>query len=607
MTDSAASKPSGSENSTIKVPDPIEMSQSLTRLAERGQKLVTEFLERQAASKDGGPIDKLNIGGAFFEMTARMLADPARLMQAQMQLWQDYMVLVNSATRRFMGETAEPTVSPAKDDKRFRDPAWQEGAIFDFIKQSYLLSARWIQSVVKNVEGLDEKTAQKVDFYTRQFVDAVAPSNFVLTNPQVLRATLESGGDNLVKGLENLLGDLERGKGQLLVKMTDPDAFKIGENIALAPGKVVYQNELMQLLQYNPTTEQVHKRPLVILPPWINKFYILDLRPENSFVRWAVDQGHTVFVVSWVNPDENQGEKNFDDYLKLGFLDVLDAVEQATGEKESNLIGYCLGGTLLASGLAVLAAKRQQKRVASATYFVALVDFTDVGEVRVFIDEAQLAALDDKMKNQGYLDAKDLYATFNMLRANDLIWSFVVNNYLLGKEPFPFDLLYWNSDSTRMPAAMHSFYLRNMYQKNLLAEPGGITLQNVPVDLGKIKTPTYIIATKEDHIAPWHSVYAGTQLYSGPRRFVLGASGHIAGVINPPAAQKYGYWTNENLPSDPESWLEGAEKHDGSWWVDWRSWVAPHGGKMVPARAPGDGALKPIEDAPGSYVKKRAM
>jgi polyhydroxyalkanoate synthase len=607
MTDSAASKPSGSENTTIKVPDPIEMSQSLTRLAERGQKLVTEFLERQAASKDGGPIDKLNIGGAFFEMTARMLADPARLMQAQMQLWQDYMALVNSATRRFMGETAEPTVSPAKDDKRFRDPAWQEGAIFDFVKQSYLLSARWIQSVVKNVEGLDEKTAQKVDFYTRQFVDAVAPSNFVLTNPQVLRATLESGGDNLVKGLENLLGDLERGKGQLLVKMTDPDAFKIGENIALAPGKVVYQNELMQLLQYHPSTEQVHKRPLVILPPWINKFYILDLRPENSFVRWAVDQGHTVFVVSWVNPDESQGEKNFDDYLKLGFLDVLDAVEQATGEKESNLIGYCLGGTLLASGLAVLAAKRQQKRVASATYFVALVDFTDVGEVRVFIDEAQLAALDDKMKNQGYLDAKDLYTTFNMLRANDLIWSFVVNNYLLGKEPFPFDLLYWNSDSTRMPAAMHSFYLHNMYQKNLLAEPGGITLRNVPVDLGKIKTPTYIIATKEDHIAPWHSVYAGTQLYAGPRRFVLGASGHIAGVVNPPAAKKYGYWTNEALPPDPENWLEGAEKHDGSWWTDWRTWVAPHGGKMVPARTPGDGALTPLEDAPGSYVKKRAM
>jgi polyhydroxyalkanoate synthase len=592
---------------TIKFPDPVEMSHTMARLAERGQKLVTEFLERQAAQMTPGSVDTLNIGGAFFEMTARILADPGKLIQAQMQLWQDYVTLMGSATRRFMGETAEPLVAPRKDDKRFRDPAWQEGAIFDFIKQSYLLTARWMQSLVKNVEGLDERTAQKVDFYTRQFVDAVAPSNFVMTNPEVLRTTLETGGENLVKGLEHLLDDLERGKGQLLIKMTDPNAFKIGENIAVAPGKVVYQNALMQLIQYTPSTEKVHRRPLVILPPWINKFYILDLRPENSFVRWAVDQGHTVFVVSWVNPDGALAEKNFDDYLTLGFLDVLDAVERATGEKESNLIGYCLGGTLLAAGLAVLAAKRQQKRVSSATYFVALVDFTEVGEVRVFIDEAQLAALDERMKGQGYLDAKDLYTTFNMLRANDLIWSFVVNNYLLGKEPFPFDLLYWNSDSTRMPAAMHSFYLRNMYQKNLLAEPGGITLQNVPIDLGKVKTPTYIIATKEDHIAPWHSVYQGTQLYKGPRRFVLGASGHIAGVVNPPAANKYGYWTNEDLPADPEAWLAAAQKHDGSWWTDWKAWVARHGGAMVPARVPGEGALKAIEDAPGSYVKQRAI
>jgi polyhydroxyalkanoate synthase len=608
MSNSAnSSPPKDAQKPAAKVPDPVEMSQALTQLAERGQALVADFLERQAQSKDGPQIDQLNIGGAFFEMTARIMADPAKLIQAQMKLWQDYMALVSQTTRRFIGEPAEPLVTPAKDDRRFRDPAWHESAIFDFIKQSYLLSARWMQSVVKDVEGLDDKTAQKVDFYTRQFVDAVAPTNFVLTNPEVLRTTIETGGENLVKGLEHLLDDLERGKGQLLIKMTDQDAFRVGENIALAPGKVVYQNELMQLIQYAPATEQVHKRPLVIIPPWINKFYILDLRPENSFVRWAVSQGHTVFVVSWVNPDERLSEKNFDDYLQLGFLDLLDAVEQATGEREVNMIGYCLGGTLLASGLAVLAAKRQQKRVASATYFVALVDFTEVGEVRVFIDEAQLAALDERMKHQGYLDAKDLYTTFNMLRANDLIWSFVVNNYLLGKEPFPFDLLYWNSDSTRMPAAMHSFYLHNMYQKNLMSQPGGITLHGVPIDLGKIKTPTYIIATKEDHIAPWKSVYAGTQLYSGPRRFVLGASGHIAGVVNPPAANKYGFWTNDDLPPSPDAWLEGAEKHDGSWWVDWQTWVAPYGGAMVPARKPGDGKLTPIEDAPGSYVKQRAM
>jgi polyhydroxyalkanoate synthase len=597
----------GADLHPVKVPDPVELRQALTRLAERGQHLVAEFLERQSASKDGAPADLAGIGGAFFEMTARMLADPARLMQAQMQLWQDYLALVASATKRFLGEPAAPVVEPARDDKRFRDPAWQEGAIFDFIKQSYLLSARWMQSQVRSVEGMDEKTAQKVDFYTRQFVDAVAPSNFVMTNPEVLRTTLETGGDNLVKGLENLLDDMERGKGQLLIKMTDPKAFRIGGNIALTPGKIVFQNDLMQLIQYAPATEEVYKRPLVIIPPWINKYYILDLKPENSFVRWAVAQGHTVFVISWVNPDSSLAAKNFDDYLEEGFFAALNAVEQATGQKESNVIGYCLGGTLLAAGLAVLAAKRQQKRVASATYFVALVDFTDVGEVRVFIDEAQLAALDERMNEQGFLDARDLYTTFNMLRANDLIWSFVVNNYLLGKEPFPFDLLYWNSDSTRMPAAMHSFYLHKMYQENLLRQPAGITLHGVPVDLTKIKTPSYIVATKEDHIAPWRSVYAGTQLYSGTRRFVLGASGHIAGVVNPPEKKKYGYWTNDALPADPEAWLAGAERHDGSWWADWDRWVSQTGGAKVPARRPGDGKLAVIEDAPGSYVKMRAI
>jgi polyhydroxyalkanoate synthase len=607
MTGKADAADGQANDRTVKVPDPVEIRQSLTRLAERGQKLVAEFLDRQAVAKEGASVDALNIGGAFFEMTARLLSDPGRLMQAQLQLWQDYANLFTSATRRFLGEPAEPVVKPAQGDKRFRDPAWQEGAIFDFIKQSYLLSARWTQSLVRSVEGLDEKTAQKVDFYTRQFVDAVSPSNFVLTNPEVLRETFETGGDNLIKGLEHLLDDMERGKGQLLISMTDPKAFKIGVNIATTPGKVVFQNDLLQLIQYLPATETVHTRPLVILPPWINKYYILDLKPENSFIRWAVGQGHTVFVVSWVNPDGRLADKNFEDYLKEGFLDVLDAVERATGESQSDVIGYCLGGTLLAAGLALLAARKQQKRVASATYFVALVDFADVGEVRVFIDEAQLAALDEKMKEQGYLDARDLQTTFNMLRANDLIWSFVVNNYLLGKEPFPFDLLYWNSDSTRMPAAMHSFYLHKMYQENLLARPGGVTLLGTPIDLTTIRTPTYIVSTREDHIAPWKSVYAGTQIYRGPRRFILGASGHIAGVVNPPAANKYGFWTNDALPVDPEEWLAGAEKHDGSWWQDWAQWVGKHAGAMVPARTPGDGALPVIEDSPGSYVQMRAI
>ncbi|MBI3506739.1 MAG: class I poly(R)-hydroxyalkanoic acid synthase, partial [Proteobacteria bacterium] len=451
----------------VKLPDPVEMSRMMTHIAEQSQHLVSEFIARQTPMQFGNP-DPLNLGQAFFDMTARMMTNPAKLMQAQFSLWQDYMALWQSTTRKMLGEPSEPVVSPTSDDRRFKDSLWDENYVFDFIKQSYLLSARWLQGTVKEVEGLDDKTARKVDFYTRQFVDAMAPSNFAMTNPEVLRETLETGGENLVKGLSNLLGDLERGKGKLQIRMTDMDAFKVGENIAVTPGSVVYQNDLMQLIQYAPTTDTVVKAPLLIVPPWINKFYILDLREKNSFIKWAVGQGHTVFVVSWVNPDSELAEKTFDNYMSEGPLAALDAIEKATGEKACNVIGYCLGGTLMASTLAYMAAKGD-KRVLSATFFTTMVDFEEAGELSVFIDEEQLAALEEKMHERGYLDGADMATTFNMLRANDLIWSFVVNNYLMGKEPFPFDLLYWNSDSTRMPAAMHSFYLRQMYQENRLS------------------------------------------------------------------------------------------------------------------------------------------
>jgi polyhydroxyalkanoate synthase len=367
---------------------------------------------------------------------------------------------------------------------------------------------------------------------------------------------------------------------------------------------VVYQNDLMQLIQYDPTTEKVLKRPLVIAPPWINKFYILDLRPRNSLVRWAVSQGHTVFVISWVNPDEHLAEKGFEDYMKEGYLAALDAIEAATGEKEVDAIGYCLGGTLLASTLAYMATK-DDDRIKTATFFVTMMDFREAGELSVFIDEEQLAALESKMNKQGYLDGSHMATTFNMLRANDLIWGFVVNNYLLGNDPFPFDLLYWNADSTRMPARMHSFYLRKMYQENLLAQPDGISLDGVPIDLSKIKVPAYFLSTREDHIAPWKSTYRGTQLLGGPKRFVLAASGHIAGVVNPPDGGKYGHWINQDLPSDPEAWFEGATEMAGSWWPDWHRWTLSFGKAEVPARHPGDRKLKVIEDAPGSYVKVR--
>ncbi|HLI13397.1 MAG TPA: class I poly(R)-hydroxyalkanoic acid synthase [Alphaproteobacteria bacterium] len=589
----------------IKLPDPVELSRAMAKIAERSQRLVTEFLARQSTDNHVGMADPLNVGSAFIEMTARLMANPAKLVEAQVSLWRDYMALWQNTTRRWLGEPVEPIATPNPEDRRFKDPSWEDNQLFDFIKQSYLLSARWIQNTVREVDGLDEKTAKKVDFYTRQFVDAMAPSNFVMTNPEVLRTTIESGGENLVKGLSNLLADLERGKGKLHIKMTDMEAFRLGENIAVTPGKVVFQNDLLQLIQYMPTTDEVYRRPLLVIPPWINKYYILDLREKNSFIKWAVAEGHTVFVVSWVNPDERLAAKTFEDYMSEGLLAALDAVELATGESEVNVIGYCLGGTLLACTLAYMAAKGDE-RFKSATFFTTMVDFEEAGELGVFIDEEQLASLDEMMRERGYLEGSAMATTFNMLRANDLIWSFVVNNYLLGKDPFPFDLLYWNADSTRMPAAMHSFYLRNMYQENRLVKPGSITLRGVPIDLGRISLPVFILSTREDHIAPWKSTFAATRLYKGPVRFCLSASGHIAGVVNPPAAQKYCYWTSSKKAKTPEEWLAGAEQHAGSWWPEWGKWIAQFGDGKVKARMPGNGKLKPIEDAPGSYVRVKS-
>ena len=541
------------------------------------------------------------------DFTAKMMADPNRLVQAQVELWQQYMKLWQVTAQRMMGQTVEPVVEPARGDKRFNDPAWKDEVVFDYLKQSYLLTARWLQGTIKEVEGVDDKTAKKVDFYTRQFIDAVSPSNFALTNPQVVKATVESKGENLLKGLKNLLGDLERGKGTLAIRQTDMDAFKVGGNVATSPGKVVYQNDVMQLIQYAPSTEQVYEMPLLIVPPWINKFYILDLKPENSFIRWATEQGYTVFVISWVNPDERLAKMVFEDYMNQGPLAALDAIEKATGARKVSAIGYCIGGTLMAATLAYMAA-RGDDRIAACTFFTAQVDFSEPGELGVFIDEDQLASVEEMMGKKGYLEGSEMATTFNMLRANDLIWSFVVNNYLMGKDPFPFDLLFWNADATRMPAAMHSFYLRNMYQKNLLSQPGGIVLDNVPIDLRKITIPVYIQAGKEDHIAPARSVYKATQIFGGPVRFMLAGSGHIAGVVNPPRNKKYQHWLNETAKNPPTlaEWQAGAKEFPGSWWHDWDKWLSALSGPKVPARVPGAGGLPAIEDAPGSYVKVRS-
>ena len=589
--------------------DPVALAASFASAADKSAKLLGDFVARQAATGHSLVSDEFGLTKAFLELAAKMLANPYRLAEVQFNLLWEYSALWQSSMLKLIGQTAPPVAEPAKSDRRFRHEDWEEHFLFDYVKQSYLITARWLHSAVANVEGLDEQTRKKVDFFTRQYIDALAPSNFALTNPEVFRETIASGGQNLVKGLNNLLDDIERGNGQLKISMTDSKAFELGVNIATTPGQVVFQNDLMQLIQYEPATKKVAKRPLLIMPPWINKYYILDLREKNSLVKWCVQQGLTVFVISWVNPDERHAGKDFEDYMLEGPLAALDAIEKATGEKSINVLGYCLGGTLLAATLGYLAAGKDS-RFASASFMASLIDFAGAGELEVFIDEDQVSSLERKMSERGYLEGAHMANTFNMLRSNDLIWSFVINNYLMGRDPFPFDLLHWNQDSTRMPAKMHSFYLRNMYMGNKLRRPGGIRLAGVPIDVSKVTLPSYFVSAIEDHIAPWKTTYAGTQLLGGKSRFVLSGSGHIAGMVNPPAANKYGYWTNEKLPASAEGWFEGAKQHEGSWWTDWLGWLEPYLGGQVAAREVGKGSskgrLRALEPAPGTYARQRA-
>ena len=601
MTDKQA------DSSEQQTPDAV--LQQMNEVAQQSQRALQAFWERQAKeSAEGGfsLMDSSSISNAFADWSLKLMQDPAKLVEAQFSYWQEQMKVWQSFATRATGGEATPGVQPEPGDRRFKDPAWNEDMVCDYMKQSYLVSAKWLQGLAHNTGDLDPKEQERVDFYTRQFISALSPSNFAMTNPAVLKKARETGGQSLVDGLKHMLGDLEKGRGQLKISMTDEAAFEVGTNVATTPGEVIFQNDLMQLIQYTPTTEKVYKRPLLLVPPWINKFYILDLQPKNSFIKHAVDQGHTVFVVSWINPDETLAHKAFDDYMNEGPLAALDAIEQATGEKSVNILGFCIGGILVSSTLAYLAAKGQASRVASATFLTSLFDFKETGEVSVFIDDDQVAQIEKHVKEKGYLEGTHMANMFSMMRENDLIWSFVVNNYLLGREPMAFDLLYWNGDSTRLPATMLLFYLREIYQQNRLREPGGISMAGTPIDLASVETPTYFMAAKEDHIAPWQSCYPGTQLLSGKNRFVLAASGHIAGVVNPPAAKKYGHWTNTSLPEDPNAWLEKADWHEGSWWTDWYRWLSRKSGAKVAARTPGEGKLKPIESAPGSYVRIRA-
>ncbi|MEM7213512.1 MAG: class I poly(R)-hydroxyalkanoic acid synthase [Pseudomonadota bacterium] len=526
-------------------------------------------------------------------------------MEAQLDLWQRHATVWQNAWKKVLGEPVEPVIEPERGDRRFKHADWEQNQVFDFLKQSYLVTAKWAQDLVQDAEGVDERTRKRADFYVQQIANALSPSNFLATNPAVLQETIESNGENLVRGVQHLIEDLERGDGELAIRQTDMDAFEVGKNMALTPGKVVFQNDLIQLIQYSPTTETVYKRPLLIVPPWINKFYILDLNPDKSFISWNVEQGITVFVISWANPDARLARKSFEDYMNEGILAALGAIQRATGEKDVNAIGYCIGGTLLAATLAYMAAK-EDKRIKSATFFTTQVDFVNAGELLVFVDEDQVSAVERKMQEKGYLEGRSMATAFNMLRSNDLIWSYVVNNYLLGKEPFPFDLLFWNADSTRMPAATHSFYLRECYLNNHLSQ-GKMELGGIKLDLKKVKIPIYNLAAREDHIAPLPSVFEIGKHMGGTTRLVVAGSGHIAGVVNAPKFNKYQFWTNDGSNAKTlEAWLEGAEEHPGSWWPDWKKWLGRRSGKQVPARVPGDGKLKVIEDAPGSYVRVRS-
>ena len=583
-------------------------SRNLARLVEEGGRALAAYLKprEQGRNADGTAADEVaEVVKTLGQVAEYWLADPQRTVELQTRLGKAYLDLWGAAVKRLAGERAPPVAAPAANDKRFTDPEWASNQFFDFLRQVYLLTTDWANKLVSDAAGLDPHTKQKADFYVRQITNALSPSNFVLTNPELLRETLTSNAENLVRGMHMLAEDIAAGGGHLKIRQSDASMFEVGRNLATTPGKVIFQNDLMQLIQYAPTTEKVRKRPLLIVPPWINKFYVLDLTSEKSFIKWCVDQGLTVFCISWVNPDARLAQKTFEDYVREGPLAALDVIKEATGEDKVHAAGYCVGGTMLTVALAAMAAWHDE-RIMSATLFASQIDFTNAGDLKVFIDEEQIKAIEQRMAERGYLDGGSMATVFNMLRSNDLVWPYFINNYLKGKAPFPFDLLYWNSDSTRLPAANHSFYMRNCYLDNKLAR-GEMMIGNTPIDVRSIKIPIYNLATREDHIAPAKSVMLASKFFGGTVRFVVTGSGHIAGIVNPPDKKKYQYWTGPRPRSaNVEAWLATAKEHPGSWWPDWFAWIKQQDPTEVPARIPGGGKLKSIEDAPGSYVRVKA-
>jgi len=586
------------------VKDPERFAMNIARMIEEAGKAAAAWTgpRERGEVHDSVAEPATDLVKTFSKVTEYWLSDPARALEAQTRLFSAYMDIWTNSIRRMGGEETPDTIVPERGDKRFQDPEWGRNAFFDFIKQIYLVTSRWAGDLVENTDGLDEHTLHKARFYMRQLSNAISPSNFLLTNPELFRETMASNGENLVRGMKMLAEDIRAGHGELKLRQADDTRFAVGENLAMTPGQVIARNELVEIIQYEPTTEKVLKRPLLICPPWINKFYILDLNPEKSFIRWAVAQGHTVFVISWVNPDKRHGRMGWTEYARNGIVFALDTVEAETGVSEVNAVGYCVGGTLLSATLALMA-QEGDTRIRSVTLFAAQVDFRDAGDLKVFVDQEQVDALESAMNEKGYLDGTRMAAAFNMLRSGDLIWPYVVNNYIRGKTPMPFDLLYWNSDSTRMAAANHSFYLRNCYLENNLSL-GRMELGGRRIDLSDVKIPVYNLATREDHIAPARSVFNGARYFGGDVEFVLTGSGHIAGVINPPTAGKYQFWTGGKPEGSFDDWLASATETAGSWWPHWQEWIERLDSERVAARKPGR-KHRPLAPAPGEYVRVR--
>jgi polyhydroxyalkanoate synthase len=587
------------------VKDPQALAVNAAKALENLGKAASSWLAPRERGEIVDPVSEpmSELVKTMSKLAEYWMSDPKRTMEAQTHLLNAVFGIWARSLTRLSAPPDAPVNEPLPKDKRFADEDWQRNPFFDFLRQTYLVLSDWADKMVSDAEGLDEHTRHKAAFYVRQITAALSPANFVATNPQLYRETVASSGANLVKGMQMLAEDIAAGKGELRIRQTDTSKFAVGENMAITPGKVVAQSDICEVIQYAPATDSVLKRPLLICPPWINKFYILDLNPQKSFIKWCVEQGHTVFVISWVNPDERHADKDWEAYIREGIDFALDTIEKATGEKKVNAIGYCVGGTLLAAALA-LHAQEKDSRIASATLFTTQVDFTYAGDLKVFVDEEQLQSVEERMRETGYLDGSKMATAFSMLRASELIWPYFVNNYLKGQDPMPFDLLYWNSDSTRMAAANHSFYLRNCYLNNTLSQ-GKMQLAGKTLSLKKVKIPIYNLATREDHIAPAKSVYIGSALFGGPVEFVVTGSGHIAGVVNPPDKMKYQYWTHGKAEGTYEDWLASAEETEGSWWPHWQAWIEKLDHKQVPARKPGGDALNAIADAPGRNVLER--